>query len=146
MRSQKFKGHPSSYSHHHSKHCKAHSYTWPREKSISPSKVELGIQGVSVLRSRPHSAEKCSHCNDSDVGSLYKIIQKYVNTEKIYDNVYLIYNSKGKSKVWKPEPGLWHHRVKPPQESKLLNIGSVFNQPQKARGQHFALHPEWPIA
>lgn len=94
MRSQKFKGHPPSYIHRHSKHCKVHSRTWPREKSISPSKVELGIQGVSALRSRPHSAEKCSHCNDSDVESLYKSMQKYTNTEKIYDNVYLAYIAK----------------------------------------------------
>ena len=94
IRSQKIKGHPPSHILRHSKHCKAHSRTWPREKSISPSKVELGIQGVSALRSRPHSAEMCSHCNDSDVGLLYKSIQKYAKTEKIHDNVYLAYIAK----------------------------------------------------
>ena len=52
--------------------------------------------------------------------------------------------------MWKPETPevvLWNHRIKPPQKSKpLMGGGSVFSKPHQPRGQHFALHPEWPTA
>ena len=46
-----------------------------------------------------------------------------------------------------PKTELWHHKIKPPAAApRLLNRGAVFGLPHKPRGQHFALHPEWPIA
>lgn len=59
-------------------------------------------------------------------------------------NYSLVYRSQCKSE---PHDILWNHRVKPPQKSRpLMGGGSVFSKPHEARGQHFALHPEWPIA
>ena len=42
---------------------------------------------------------------------------------------------------------LWHQKVNRHIVHKAkTNIGGIFQQPQAYRGQHFAIHPEWPIA
>ena len=45
-------------------------------------------------------------------------------------------------------PELWHHKIPPTSTKELLVIhpGSVFGQPHKDRGRHYAIHPEWPTA
>jgi hypothetical protein len=45
-------------------------------------------------------------------------------------------------------PELWHHKIPGPvtEELRVILPGSVFTQPHKYRGRHFAIHPEWPTA
>lgn len=73
--SQKYKVKPTS-SQRHAKHCKAR--TWPKQSrsSSGTQPVQLGIQGVSVIR--PHSADKSSQSSSSGVGSTYRHAIKYV--------------------------------------------------------------------
>lgn len=104
------------------------SRTWPRQKPHVHGDIELGITGVSAMKLRPHSADKCSHCSSSNTIAVYEGLKRM------------------KPQYTNPTTVLWHHKVKPPQVPRLLNRGSVFNLPRKPIGQHFALHPEWPIA
>jgi hypothetical protein len=121
------KTHQYKIQHTNKKH-KPHLYTWPKQKSSSQDHSDLGIKGVSAFR--PHSADRCSHCSKSDVQSIYKNLRNE------------------KDKTWKSVPiaATWNHRINPPRKAKLLNGGSVFNLPHKPRGDHFAIHPEWPTA
>ena len=49
--------------------------------------------------------------------------------------------------VNEPEVLLWHHKVDRHKVQKAKdNIGGVFHLPKMYAGQHFAIHPEWPIA
>lgn len=44
-------------------------------------------------------------------------------------------------------PELWHHKIPPPmKELHVIHPASVFGQPHKDRGRHYAIHPEWPTA
>lgn len=43
-------------------------------------------------------------------------------------------------------PILWNHKLNRGPVNNVLHPGSVFNLPHKYRGQHFAIHPEWPTA
>lgn len=51
------------------------------------------------------------------------------------------------SRIRQGAPELWHHRIKKKTYgASLVHRGSVYHTPHKDRGQHFAIHPEWPIA
>lgn len=46
-----------------------------------------------------------------------------------------------------PDDILWHHKVNRQVVQRAKdNTGGIFHQPAAYRGQHFAIHPEWPIA
>ena len=83
------------YTHSESRSQSGHSHskifrsrTWPRQKPQVHGDIELGITGVSAMKLRPHSADKCSHCSSSNTIAVYKGLKRYSN-KSITENIYM---------------------------------------------------------